>query len=388
LAVIGAQPPLAPPESVGALLDLLPQLAAQAFRIPLSVSSQSSAAPGQPTSHHRHLERVLSHRDRWLRLMAATIDDARVAAHAGSPAATLTSDDLAKLSLLQHAIGTILASSGDTQFGPLPVPLQASPWLAVRWRVVSGAHPGSTDLPPMPMPEGPIDAAWTLLARHLDLTPLAAVGLRREIIDLMQRRDELLPFGQEREERRRAIEDELAIICDTALAPERERLLCRALIALRLGQERLVLQARASLVDSGAITTDPLALALHGLLGKRYPAMLSNLPRFDASSLAKLRGDVQRWFPEFQGLMDGTADATARIWRARMPYAQAMAIALAMQELLSDNDPSDTGPAWDLLDRVPGHTLPLLLLAPPRITAPATSGAVIAPSPGGPPVVP
>ena len=91
---------------------------------------------------------------------------------------------------------------------------------------------------------------------------------------------------------------------------------------------------------------------------------------------------IARYFPEYQVLMDGSSAATARIWRVRLPHAQALAVALIMQEV------ADREPAWGLLERVPGFTLPLPLLARVRAPTAEDPGATISPAPVGGSVAP
>ena len=153
---------------------------------------------------------------------------------------------------------------------------------------------------------------------------------------------------------------------------------------LHLAEARpaLIRPLRDALNASELVRTDPLAFALDQLLLSRH-GDLAATP--ESRGPLPDRARIERFFPEYQVLMDGSAAASTRIWRVRLPHAQALAVALIMQEV------GGRIPTWALLDRVPGFTLPLPLLA--RVRAPATTGggaaiAPLHPDQSGPSVAP
>lgn len=351
------------PELAGILMSLTEPLARRACTIPPAAMSDRPEVVN---------DRILDHRRRWLDLLGAVT--ARTLALTDG---TLAPDDLAQVRLLLHAAGCLRSCDGGSPPAdgswsglPLPVPLDAPSWLVSRWRAFAGGDPAMDALPALPGGGGPVSAAIDLIADYVDLDPLPAVGMRQVILDRLARRDRLLPLGREKDEERRDLEDESLRACDRQTVPLRERALARALVALHLGTSRpsMLRPAREALASTELVRTDPLAFAIDQVLRKRHGELIGT----DGSPLPD-RARIERFFPEYQVLMDGSAAATARIWRVRLPHAQALAVALLMQEVAGGD------PDWSLLERVPGFTLPLPLLAPVRAPAATGGGAAISP---------
>ena len=354
------------PELAGILMSLTEILAQRACAIP---PTALSARPEEVN------QRILVHRGQWLDLLG------RVAANTLTVAEdSLAPDDAAQLRLLLHAVGCLQDDQDDDDLTanfarPLPVPLDAPPWLDTRWRAFAGGDPRSESFPPMAGGSGPVGMAIDTLAAYVDLTPVSAVSLRHLVLERLRRRDALLALGSEAEEQRRDLEDSALRACDSPAIPLRERLLTRALVVLHLGAARplLLRPLHDALIASDLVRTDPLAFAFDQLLRKRHRDTLAlsdgALPTDLPDSAA-----ISRYFPEYQVLMDGSSASVTRIWRVRLPHAQALAVALTMREV------NGSDPDWSLLDRVPGFTLPLPLLA--RVRAPAASGGGAAIAPG------
>ena len=373
----------AAPELVGILLSLTEPFAQHACAIP------SAAITDQPELVN---ERIFDYRQRWIDLLGRVV--ARIDTLAS---ADLAADDVAQVRLLLHATGclargdstaNLVPSINSTSTGwlgvPLPLALDAPQWLAGRWRAFAGGDPRMESFPPLAGNQGSAAAAITHLANYVDLDPVPAVGLRTRILDFFARRHALLPLGRESEASRADLEDRALRACDEPSVPARERLLTRALVVLALDgdhQNILLNPLREALIASDLVRTDPLAYAIDQLLEHRFrlkldPNLTKNNPFYRLTPKARM----VRYFSEYQVLMDGSAAATARIWRVRLPHAQALAVALIMQEVEGGD------PAWGLLERVPGFTLPLPLLA--RVWAPTADGATLAPSPADGSVAP
>ena len=356
------------PELPGILMSLTEPLARRACTIPSAALTQAPDAINGL---------ILAHHSRWISLLGRVT--ARTLSLAGD---SLSPADSSQLHLLLHAAGCLRAtnpepvSASDTADGwtgiPLPLPLDAPPWLAARWRAFAGGDPGVDSFQPMGGGSSPVSVSIDVLAAYDDMDPVPAISLRTVVLDRLTRRDRLLNLGMEADVDRQRLEDEALRACERPDVPPRERLLTRALIVLHLAEARpaLLRPMRETLETSGLVRTDPLAFALDQLLVARHGTTLTNSETHGA---LELKAQIDRFFPEYQVLMDGSPAASARIWRVRLPHAQALAVALAMHEVAGFQ------PSWALLERVPGFTLPLPLLA--RVRAPATTsgGAAIAP---------
>lgn len=354
----------AAPEIAGILLSLTEPLASRACAIPSAAITDQSELVN---------DRIFAHRQRWTDLLGRVT--ARIEALAGND---LAPEDLAQVRLLLHAAGCLrqqdpnppVPPSDDNWQGvPLPLALDAPAWVAGRWRAFAGSDPGMAVFPPMAGNQGPAANAIAHLADYMDLDPAPAIGLRDLILEHFARRERILPLGRESEPERFRLEDEALRECERTDLPTRERLLARVLVVLSLDGDRqrtLLRPVREALLQSDRVRTDPLAYALDQLLVHRFKdqvaVKLTQYPLLEAFYDLAPAARIARYFPEYQVLMDGTPAANARIWRLRMPYAQALAVALIMQEVAGGQ------PAWGLLERVPGFTLPLPLLA--RVRAP------------------
>lgn len=377
----------AAPELVGILLSLTEPFAQRACAIP------SAAITDRPELVNA---RIFDYRQRWIDLLGRVVE--RIDTLASTD--LLAADDVAQVRLLLHATGclargdltTNLVSSIDSTStgwlgGPLPLALDAPQWLAGRWRAFAGGDPRMESFPPLVGNPGSA-AAIIHLANYVDLDPVPAVGLRTRILDFFAQRRTLSPLGRESEAARADLEDRALSACDEPTVPARERLLTRALVVLALDgdhRQALLTPLREALIASDLVRTDPLAYALDQLLEHRFGTSIAeNLTKNNAFYQLTPAARIARYFSEYQGLMDGSAAATARIWRVRLPHAQALAVALIMQEVMKKVGGPE--PAWGLLERVPGFTLPLPLLA--RVRAPTADGATLAPSPADGPVAP
>ena len=374
------------PELAGILLSLTEPFAQRACAIP------SAAITDHPDLVNN---RIFDYRQRWLDLLGRVV--ARIETLAGSD---LGPDDVAQVRLLLHAAGCLAegdhpvteSPTPDTrhsgwQGAPLPLPLDAPQWLAGRWRAFAGGDPRMDSFPPLSGNQGPAAAAIMHLANYVDLDPVPAIGLRTRILDHFAHRQRLAPLGRESEADRAELEDDALRECEDLGVASRERLLARALVVLALSGDRqrtLLNPLREALISSDLVRTDPLAYALDQLVEHRFgtkkPETMSEALKqfYQLTPTAR----IARYFPEYQVLMDGSSAATARIWRVRLPHAQALAVALIMQEVAGRE------PAWGLLERVPGFTLPLPLLARVRAPTAEDPGATISPVPVGGSVAP
>ena len=373
------------PELAGILMSLTEPFAQRACAIP------SAAITDQPQLVN---DRIFDYRQRWIDLLGRVV--ARIETLAGSD---LAPDDVAQVRLLLHAAGCLAdrenvvasvpksgARRSAWQGVPLPLPLDAPQWLAGRWRAFAGGDPRMEAFPPLAGNQGPVAAALMHLSDYVDLDPVPAVGLRTRILDDFARWQRLIPLGRESEAARAELEDSALRECEDLSMPPRERLLARAMVVLALSGDRqrtLLNPLREALIASDLVRTDPLAYALDQLVEHRYGTKIGeNITRHLEFYQLSPAARIARYFPEYQVLMDGSLAATARIWRVRMPHAQALAVALIMQEVAGRD------PAWGLLERVPGFTLPLPLLARVRAPTAEDSGATISPVPVGGSVAP
>lgn len=355
------------PELPGIFMSLTEPLTRRACTIPSAALTQTPELVNAS---------ILAHRSRWISLLGRVTS--RTLALASD---SLSTADTSQLRLLLHAAGCLRSTdpeplahhdgSDGWTGAPLPLPLDAPPWLAARWRAFAGDDPGVDSFQPMGGGSSPVTVSIDLLAAYDDMDPVPAISLRHVTLDCITRRDRLLTLGLEAEVDRQRLEDEALRACDRPEVPPRERLLTRALIVLHLGDARpaLLRPLREALEASGLVRTDPVGFAIDQLLVARYGTTVAG----SAAQGTTLKAQIERFFPEYQVLMDGSPAASARIWRVRLPHAQALAVALSMQEV------AGLQPSWALLERVPGFTLPLPLLA--RVRAPATTsgGAAIAP---------
>nr|MBA3938515.1 hypothetical protein [Planctomycetota bacterium] len=151
--------------------------------------------------------------------------------------------------------------------------------------------------------------------------------------------------------------------------PLREALLAQALLALRgFGDANAALQALdpdPKHMDANAdglplARRDPLAYALYRLIQHRLgDSRGAGKGLLDSAPTVTLPDTLSR----YDRLLSGRPDAIQEVFLtdpALLPAAQALAAALAMQEVVD----VDAKPAWKLIDALPCYTLPLGLLAP------------------------
>jgi hypothetical protein len=368
------------PEIAGILMSLTRPLASRAVTIPPPPPrkvGKTTRSDESDESDERQNALIIAHRARWLKLLARVTS--RTLKIAGS---SLAPDDARQLELLLHIVGcmrqtdSVAAENDAESFGPLPTPIDGPAWQTGLWRAFAGGAPGVDIFPPLGGSSGPVTAAIELLRDDFDLDPVPALRLRYQVATAMANRDRLLSAGREAEGQRRRFEDEALSACTDLSIPERERILTQALIALHLAGSRVELlrQARIQLISSNLVLSDPLAFALDQLIVRRHAALLALRPEETPPLPDKV--SINRYFPEYQVLLEGKPAAVAPIWRVRLPHAQALAVALIMREV------TDGQPDWPLLERVPGFTLPLRLLPPVGAPSASSGGAVIAPGPG------
>ncbi len=343
------------PEYPGMLLSLVPRLSAAASRV---------------QARNEHPRDVADRRRRWLDLLAAVTDAAIATA-----STHLGHDDQYLLALVRQACA-VLGGHGD-RADALPLPLEAPPWMAVRWRLLAGDPPRSNDLPPLPEgSSGLAPAIDQLLGSAVDL-PRYAAGA--ECLASLKRRETALAKGAEGRIAARLQEDQAARIIDDPRLTARDRAIGAALAALAIGPTRpaLLLAARDALIPASVVrarsqdlaTTpvlaeqDPLAWACLQLLLHRHPDLLPN------DDTGKVYRNV-RAPDEYANLLSGDASAYGWIWLVRLPPAEALAAALAAQELRVGRERDGALPDWSLLEEVPNLGLPLRLLKPREDQAP------------------
>lgn len=389
-------------EGPGMLIAVLPELAERAVRRP--------TVP-------RPLDQVLAERAAWLAVLDRCAKAAVEALGGGDTPLAL------QLRFLSHAAGTLSGrQAGPDSPRPLPTPADAPDWLAVRWRALAGADPGQSILPPPPasaVTSDPVLPAIQRLVQAAALEPLAAVRLRACLAETDEASRIASSATTGRETATARLEAaRLRAERATEAAPSREALLSRLILSLRdladsppgperrdaiqrveadagrLGQVR----ADSSPRPDAPVMSDPLAFALACLAASRIQRAEPQGPSGDlraAAGFAPPDLDVRfaSLAPYARLLVrrpghPGDPGATDLIWLhddAILPPAQALAAALAMQEVAYERSRSSALPAdglaspdWSLLQRLPAYTLPLDLLDPaPR----ERSGAAGTPAP-------
>lgn len=298
---------------------------------------------------------VLEERRAWLRLLGD------VAVRTQEATADTASDTLSwQLRLIAHASGCLAASGDD---GPLPFPAEAPEWVAVRWRAFAGGDPKVSALPAVPVSPFTRDllsGALEALARDAVIEPLAACGMAATAADRIADPSAPLPEPTEGVERREATLIRAIVVLNRLAAealwrPERQKEVLRlAEIAhhelTRLGDgESLPLAAR-----------DPLAFALDRLVARRSSQITDPKRRLQGGQPAE--PELPDLLAPYRRLLSGQEVAVRDIWLhdpTQLPPAQALAAALAMQEVAGV-----VRPDWSLLKALPCRTLPLPLLEP------------------------
>jgi hypothetical protein len=363
LAVLGEQVPET--EAVGLAMELLDRIA------------RAGAQPPQ-----RAPEDALRWRHAWLGILA----DAATSVEQRCPPA-VGEDWRWQLRLLVHGANCLRGRP------PLPTPAEAPDWAACRWRAFAGGNPRGTafssDIPVAAEERNPIRPALERLIQLAAFEPggVAAVTMRANILDAL---DAPVPQNATAEAQSEAINANRQRALEAARspsAPAREAVLAVALLALHgIGEAKSALAEldpdpeHASTVPDGATPLarrDPLAYALYRLIQHRLGE--SRLPGGNPLDKPEKLPEALGW--QYGRLLSGRPEATHEAWLSNpavLPPAQALASALAMQEVLGT---TASKPNWSLLEQIPCFTLPLRLIRP--------AGAL--PSDGGtgkPPVVP
>lgn len=339
-------------ESAGLLIDLLERLVRAGARPPY-------LAP----------EEVVRWRDAWFSLLGECA--AAALAHS-SPA--IPEEWRWQLRLLIHGAHCL---RGKT---PEPTPAEAPEWVVSRWRAFAGGNPGgpafTAPIPSPPDERNPIRPTLDRLIQLAAFEPggTAAVSLRAAIIDALDTPAPPNASPEMLKEQRESNRARALDVLDDAKAPAREAVLAQAMLALQgIGNQLAALSAldpdehhRAPTGD-GAVPwarRDALAYALYRLLRHR---------RQDGP--VKIEGPfgTKEQLPEalvgpYGRLLSGRPEATHEAWitdQSVLPAAQALAAALAMQEVLKTDGAS---PNWALLDQVPCFTLPLRLMKPVSVS--------------------
>ena len=268
-----------------------------------------------------------------------------------------------------------------------PTPAEAPEWVTSRWRAFAGGNPGVSTFPTlMSLTADERNPIRSSLERFMQLAAfepggISAVTMRASVLAALTAPP---PANAMRE----VIDEQIKINRARALevlnaieAPARELTLTRALLALQgIGDVQLALNAldtdaqHLMPTSNGEVPLarrDPLAYALYRLLQYRHLkvsttaapidpfAKPTELPELLQGPIARLLSGKRESMHEVAWLPDPNV----------MPPAQALAAALAMQEVLG----TETGSAnWSLLDQIPCFTLPLHLMKPDGKTSPKT----------------
>ena len=297
------------------------------------------------------------------------------------------------------------AGQDDERAHRLPMPAEAPPWLAMRWRAFAGDDPvqpaSHSGFPDLPAPDGesdprrlPITAALMTLEQAAVLEPVAGVRLRCALERLLSTPKVTAALNAPADPRARAVIADAAEQADAACddAPPREAAITRALLAL---QDVVPLdKACAGLLGSpdggdAWIDRDPLAFACADLLVHRHraecaPTFAAHLPPDHPDDLTHhpaglVPGRALAVYARLLAGADSPDDLGADLWQAPapapalgvddgndnasrdlLPPAEALAVALAEQEVHGGT------PDYSLLSRLPCGILPLAWLAPPQ----------------------
>ncbi len=358
------------PEDLGLLLEVLARITNVCARPP-----------------YRAPEEVLRWRRAWFDILAYTAARAETACapqhRPGGMAAPAIDDGWRwQLRLIVHAAECLRGppSSDDESATdgaaaamqrppwPRPTPIEAPDWVVSRWRAFAGNDPGgpnfASPIPAGPDERNPIRPALDHLIQLAAFEPVAAVTMRAHILDA------LAGLAANRSpEARRAVEQKAMDSVRSQAVPAREAVLAAALLALRgFGDPNQALSdldwdpRHLELKGDGSIPwyrRDALAYALYRLIQHRV-AETGGAPA-TGNPLTKPE-ELPDGLGPFTRLLSGKPDATHEAWLTDpqvLPPAQALAAALAMQEVLGA---PGAKPQWWLLDQLPCYTLPLALL--------------------------
>ncbi len=358
------------PEDLGMLLEVLARITNVCARPP-----------------YRAPEEVLRWRRSWFDILAYTAAKAEAACapqHRPGGMASPAIDDgwRWQLRLLVHAAECLRgAPASDDESAtyapsaafqrpqwPRPTPIEAPDWVVSRWRAFAGNDPGGANfaspIPASPDERNPIRPALDHLIQIAAFEPVAAVMMRARILDALA-----TLTANHTQEARRMVEQKALDIARSQSAPAREAVLATALLALRgLGDANQALSEldwdprHLELKGDGSVPwyrRDALAYALYRLIQHRV-AESSSSP--SANNPLTKPEELPDGLGPFTRLLSGKPDATHEAWLTDpqvLPPAQALAAALAMQEVLGA---PGSKPQWWLLDQLPCYTLPLALM--------------------------
>lgn len=353
-------------ESAGLAMDLLERLVRACARPP-----------------YRAPEDVVRWREAWLGVLA---DCATSALTHSSPA--IPDDWRWQLRLIIHGADCLRSRA------PRPTPAEAPEWVVSRWRAFAGGNPGgvafSRPIPQSVDERNPIRPALERLIQLAAFEPggIAAVAMRAAIIDALETSAPPNP-GPETLEHQRTLNRARALeAIREPNAPLREAVLAQAILALQgIGDPVAALHAldhddhhRAPTGDGTVplARRDPLAYALYRLLRYRRQG---SAPVPEDGPFGPKEQLPEALVSPFGRLLSGRPEATQEAWltdASVLPATQALAAALAMQEVLHVDGAL---PNWSLLDQLPCFTLPLRLMKPVSVLPDGKN-------PGAPIVVP
>jgi hypothetical protein len=340
-------------ESAGLAMELLERLVRASARPP-----------------YRAPEEVVRWRDLWLGILA---DCATAALAHSSPA--IPEEWFWQLRLIVHAADCLRARP------PQPTPAEAPEWVGSRWRAFAGGNPGgsvfSAPIPVTPDERNPIRPALERLVQLAAFEPggVAAVAMRAAIIDALETPAPPNPSPETIEQQRALNRARALEALELSNAPAREAALAQAMLALHgIGDPVAALRAldpdenhRAATGDGTTplARRDPLAYALYRLLRHRRQG---SGPIHPDGPFGPKEQVPEALASPYGRLLSGRPEATHEAWitdQSVLPATQALAAALAMQEVLQTQGAS---PNWSLLDQLPCFTLPLRLMKPVSVS--------------------
>lgn len=338
---------------------------------------------GTPRSYSATAEDMVRWRHQWFTTLSAC---ATAALAHSSPA--IPEEWRWQLRLIIHGADCLRGGP------PQPTPAEAPEWVASRWRAFAGGNPGgvvfSSPIPLLAEERNPVRPTLERLIQLAAFEPggLAAVSMRAAIIDALEKPAPPNAGPETLAEQRRLNRARALEAVHVPTAPAREALLAQAILALNgIGDPLAALTAldpdpghRLPTGDNSVplARRDALGYALYRLLHHRWQG---SAPSHPDSPFAPKEQLPEALVSPFGNLLSGHPDATREAWGTDptvLPPAQALAAALAMQEVMR-LDPRP--PNWSLLDQVPCFTLPLRLMKP-------ASGSPDDKLPGIPTVVP
>jgi hypothetical protein len=352
-------------QAVHTLIDLANQQpAGESAGLAMELLERVVRACARPP--YRAPEDVVRWREAWFAILA---DCASAALAHSSPA--IPDDWRWQLRLIIHGADCLRGHA------PRPTPAEAPEWVVSRWRAFAGGNPGSAafnnPIPQTAEERNPIRPALERLIQLAAFEPggIAAVAMRAAIIDALETAARP-KAGPETIEEQRALNRARALdATNEPNVPAREAVLAQAILALQgigdpLAAQRALDPDENHRAPTGDGTVplarrDPLAYALYRLL--RFRRQGSGPVHADGPFGPKEQMPEALVSP-FGRLLSGRPEAPQEAWLSDasvLPATQALAAALAMQEVLQVDGAL---PNWSLLDQLPCFTLPLRLMKP------------------------